>query len=162
MLFLAQLLRRVSSVVGVSAWRIVTTVESTKTIDWSYMLLTIALQSHLELWLGILAANLPMMSTIFTRLISPKLKTWVSSVKSSWISKSSWVSKSATEKSTTSRHTIGSRKMAVRVRRDFSQLSESDSSMISTNKDPMCAETEIQTEVHAQWVARNRSEDSPV
>lgn len=30
------------------------------------MLLTIALQSHLELWLGILAANLPMLSPIVT------------------------------------------------------------------------------------------------
>ncbi|KAF2726515.1 hypothetical protein EJ04DRAFT_398336, partial [Polyplosphaeria fusca] len=59
------------AVVAVSAWRIVTTVESMKTLDWSYVLATVALQSHLELWLGILAANLPMMSPIFKKAFAP-------------------------------------------------------------------------------------------
>lgn len=144
------------SVVGVSAWRIVTTVESTKTLDWSYMLLTIGLQSHLELWLGILAANLPMMSTIFTRLVSPRFKSWVSSMKSSR------VPRTATEGGNSSRHTIGSHIMAVRVRKDFSQLSESDASIISSNKDVLCAEPGVQTEVRAQWRPRDRAGDSRV
>jgi hypothetical protein len=30
---------------------------------WSYLIVTTALQSHLELWLGIMAANLPMMAS---------------------------------------------------------------------------------------------------
>ncbi|KAF1831501.1 hypothetical protein BDW02DRAFT_454480, partial [Decorospora gaudefroyi] len=59
------------AVVGISSWRIVTTVESTKTPDWSYILLTIGLQSHLECWLGILAANLPVMNPVFSRIVGP-------------------------------------------------------------------------------------------
>ena len=47
------------------AWRIYTTYQSSTYADWSYLLTTIALQSHLELWLGIMAANLPMMGQLF-------------------------------------------------------------------------------------------------
>jgi hypothetical protein len=113
-------------------------------MDWSYILLTTALQSHLELWLGILAANLPMMSPIFTRLLSPALSSWVRSMKSSWISKS--FSKGSSSGS--------SAKSTIRVRKDFAQLSENhdgsvDSWAMSTHGDVMWSETEVQTEVHA-------------
>jgi hypothetical protein len=130
--------------VGVSAWRVYTTVESTKTMDWSYILLTTALQSHLELWLGILAANLPMMSPIFTRLLSPALAGWIRSVKSTWASKS-------LSKGTSSGESMES---TIRVRKDFAQLSENhegsvDDWEMSTHGDVMWTETDVQTDVQA-------------
>ncbi|ORY10763.1 hypothetical protein BCR34DRAFT_470403, partial [Clohesyomyces aquaticus] len=54
-------------VVGVMAWRVHTTLLYIRTLDWSYVLGTLALQTHLELWLGILAANLPLMGPLFTK-----------------------------------------------------------------------------------------------
>jgi hypothetical protein len=69
------------------AWRIQATVASTKTTDWSYVFTVTVIQSHLELYLGIIAANLPMMSPLLTRLILPGLKSfaksWSSTFKSS-------------------------------------------------------------------------------
>ena len=53
------------------AWRIYTTYETSINPDWSYMIVTIALQCHLELWLGIIAANLPMMGYLFNKQVSP-------------------------------------------------------------------------------------------
>lgn len=63
-------------------WRIQTTVESTKTQDWSYIYTTTVLQSHLEIWLGIIAANLPMMSPLLTKLVMPSITKLVSSLSS--------------------------------------------------------------------------------
>lgn len=62
------------------AWRIYTTYESTKTTDWSYLIVTTALQSHLELWLGILAANLPMMGHLI-KSWSPIIQSTLSKLK---------------------------------------------------------------------------------
>ncbi|KAF2180459.1 hypothetical protein K469DRAFT_592708 [Zopfia rhizophila CBS 207.26] len=74
-------------VVGIMAWRIQTTVESMKSIEWSYFLVTIALQSFLEVWLGLMAANLPVMAPVFTKVITPAVKrsfkSWSSSDASS-------------------------------------------------------------------------------
>jgi hypothetical protein len=52
------------------AWRLYTTYESSKTTDWSYIIVTTALQSHLELWLGMMAANLPMMGHLLKKGVS--------------------------------------------------------------------------------------------
>jgi hypothetical protein len=58
------------------AWRIQSTVVSTKESDWNYGLYTTALQSHLELWLGIIAANLPTLAPLFARFIKPVVKSY--------------------------------------------------------------------------------------
>jgi hypothetical protein len=68
--------------VGVSAWRIASTVQSTKTVDWSYILIDIALQSHLEIWLGIISANLPMMSPLLTKILMPAVSGFLKSLSS--------------------------------------------------------------------------------
>ena len=53
------------------AWRIYHTWQTSQTTDWSSTIVTTALQSHLELWLGIMAANLPMMGHLFKRAAAP-------------------------------------------------------------------------------------------
>lgn len=76
------------------AWRIYTTYESTKTTDWSYLLVTTALHSHLESWLGILAANLPMMGDLM-KSCSPIIRSTLSKLKSGggYFTDDSWSSK---------------------------------------------------------------------
>lgn len=53
------------------AWRIYHTWQTSQNPDWSVTIVTTALQSHLELWLGIMAANLPMMGHLFKRAAAP-------------------------------------------------------------------------------------------
>ncbi|KAF2199992.1 hypothetical protein GQ43DRAFT_359150, partial [Delitschia confertaspora ATCC 74209] len=60
-------------IVGIMAWRIQTTVEFTKTFEWSQNLVKVALQSHLEVWLVIMAANLPTVAPLFTKVINPAM-----------------------------------------------------------------------------------------
>lgn len=62
--------------------------------------------------------------------------------------KSTWASKSAAKQGSHG-GSAESSKITVRVRKDFAQLSESDISMVSVNRDVMWNETEVQTEVHA-------------
>lgn len=47
------------SVIAIMIWRLVSTATAKKPKDLVYDTYLLALQSHLELWLGILAANLP-------------------------------------------------------------------------------------------------------
>lgn len=111
------------SVVGVSAWRISTIVESTKTLDWSYILLTTALQSHLELWLGIIAANLPMMNPVLTKLGTPvmtRLKSWAS-----------WSFSSSVAFSSKEGLSLASSALPNRARKDFSLIPERNRSVES-------------------------------
>ena len=61
------------------AWRIQSTVQSTKDIDVSYDLYFTTLQSHLELWLGIIGASLPTLAPIASKLIVPAFSKLVSS-----------------------------------------------------------------------------------
>ena len=58
------------------AWRIQSTVASTADPDWNYTLYITALQSHLELWLGIIAANLPTLAPLFNKFIKPAIKSY--------------------------------------------------------------------------------------
>lgn len=51
-------------------WRLIFTVMP-RTADYSYDLAMVALQSHLELWLGLIATNIP--------TIAPLLKNWIPS-----------------------------------------------------------------------------------
>ncbi|KAF7957204.1 hypothetical protein EAE96_002795 [Botrytis aclada] len=71
------------AVVGIGAWRINTTIKSTKSVDWSWFVVPVGLQSHLELWLGIIAANLPQMSPLLTRLLLPAMSSFYKSITSS-------------------------------------------------------------------------------
>jgi hypothetical protein len=110
------------------------------------MLLTIALQSHLEIWLGILAANLPVMSPLFTRWVAPGVSSIVRS----------WVSPLVSRKSSKNRESVEDASseplaMSVQVRREFSQLSDTrsseDISLQRTNKIAIWRESEVQSEV---------------
>ena len=58
------------------AWRIQSTVASTTDPDWNYTLYITALQSHLELWLGIISANLPTLAPLFNKFIKPAVKSY--------------------------------------------------------------------------------------
>ena len=53
------------------AWRIQSTVEATKSSDALYHLYFTTLQSHLEIWLGIIAASLPTLAPIASKVIIP-------------------------------------------------------------------------------------------
>ncbi len=61
-------------------WRIHSTVRATKEKDWNYGLYITALQSLLELWLGIIAANLPTLAPLTSQLIMPKIKSYFNSI----------------------------------------------------------------------------------
>jgi hypothetical protein len=63
-------------------WRIQTTVQSKKEIDWNYGLYITALQSQMELWLGIIAANLPTLAPLSSQLLVPKIKSYFNSTRS--------------------------------------------------------------------------------
>jgi hypothetical protein len=108
------------------------------------MLLTIALQSHLELWLGILAANLPVTNALYSRWIAPGVSSMVRS----------WVSPLVSRMSSKDRETVdstNSEPLGVRVRREFSQLSDTRSSidipLQQTNKVAIWRENEVRSEV---------------
>lgn len=66
------------SVIGVMIWRLITT-SSNEEPDLVYDLYTLALQSHLELWLGIIAANLPVLGPLLSRLKLSKITEYLSS-----------------------------------------------------------------------------------
>ncbi|KAI8935076.1 hypothetical protein NX059_007671 [Plenodomus lindquistii] len=55
-------------VIGIMIWRLVTTAVPKEDPDLVYDTYLLALQSHLELWLGILAANLPSIAPLARRL----------------------------------------------------------------------------------------------
>ena len=67
------------SIVAIMAWRIQSTVARATDLDWNYNLYTTALQSQLELWLGIIAANLPTLAPLISRFIKPALKNYFGS-----------------------------------------------------------------------------------
>jgi hypothetical protein len=73
-------------------WRIYTTVQSKKEIDWNYGLYITALQSQMELWLGIIAANLPTLAPLSSQLLVPKIKSYFNSTRSSSKQRSTQVS----------------------------------------------------------------------
>ena len=61
------------------AWRIQSTVEATKSSDPLYYLYFTSLQSHLEVWLGIIGASLPTLAPIASKLIVPAFSRLISS-----------------------------------------------------------------------------------
>ena len=65
--------------VSIMAWRIQSTVRQQRSSDFIYDYYDIALQSHLEIWLGIIAATLPTLAPIVSRLIAPAFSLLVSS-----------------------------------------------------------------------------------
>jgi hypothetical protein len=84
------------------------------------MLLTVALQSHLELWLGIVAANLPMMNPVMAKIVSPVV-----------ISAKSWASRSfsSSQGFSSKQECLGSSAFSSRVRKKFSHIPEGNRSM---------------------------------
>jgi hypothetical protein len=58
-------------------WRLVDTVIINPTPDFPFDLYILALQSLLEVWLGIIAANLPTLGALFQSIIYPKVKTLI-------------------------------------------------------------------------------------
>ncbi|KAH8700028.1 hypothetical protein GQ44DRAFT_67527 [Phaeosphaeriaceae sp. PMI808] len=66
-LFVAVLIRY--TVIGIMIWRLVTTAVPKKKPDLVYDTYLLALQSHLGLWLGILAANLPTLVPLAKRIL---------------------------------------------------------------------------------------------
>ena len=65
--------------VGIMAWRIQSTVEATKSSDPLYDIYFTTLQSHLEIWLGIIGASLPTLAPIASKLIMPAVYRFISS-----------------------------------------------------------------------------------
>lgn len=61
------------------AWRIQNTVQTTKSSDALYYLYFTALQSHLEIWLGIIGASLPTLAPIASKLVVPAFSRFLSS-----------------------------------------------------------------------------------
>jgi hypothetical protein len=57
-------------------WRIQSTSATVGDLDFNYNLFTVALQAHLELWLGIIAANLPTLAPLLARYVRPQLRTY--------------------------------------------------------------------------------------
>ncbi|TGO61807.1 hypothetical protein BCON_0024g00070 [Botryotinia convoluta] len=115
-LFVTSMFSLELAVVGIGAWRIYTTAESTKSLDWSWFIVTIALQSHLELWLDIIAANLPLMSPLMTRFAFPAVSKFIRSFASSKYSMSRSDSQSELYRP--------SGEMLGKSRRKFSQIGE--------------------------------------
>ncbi|KAF2841055.1 hypothetical protein M501DRAFT_1002156 [Patellaria atrata CBS 101060] len=70
-------------IVAIMVWRIVFTYQTRHDTDFNYNLYYISLQSNLELWLGIMAANLPTLAPLYTRYIMPRVKTYFFSSRSS-------------------------------------------------------------------------------
>ncbi|KAF2458351.1 hypothetical protein BDY21DRAFT_342242 [Lineolata rhizophorae] len=68
-------------IVAIMAWRIQSTVAASNQPDWNIALYTTALQSHLEVWLGIIAANLPTLAPLFSRFIKPTMKSYFNNFK---------------------------------------------------------------------------------
>lgn len=67
-----------NSTVGIMAWRIQITYQSANGSDAQYFLYYIALQSHLELWLGTICASLPTLAPIASNIIFPAVSKFVS------------------------------------------------------------------------------------
>ncbi|KAI0805383.1 hypothetical protein GGR55DRAFT_293080 [Xylaria sp. FL0064] len=54
--------------IGVMKWRVVTTIRPHQSTDWLYGAALRTLQAHLELWLGLIAVNLPAGAPLFARI----------------------------------------------------------------------------------------------
>ena len=61
------------------AWRIQSTVKTSQSSDPEYGIYFTTLQSHLELWLGIIGASLPTLAPIASKMIIPALSRFISS-----------------------------------------------------------------------------------
>ncbi|KAI0597599.1 hypothetical protein F4775DRAFT_593288 [Biscogniauxia sp. FL1348] len=66
-------------VIGILIWRMIDTVSPGHGDDLVYDLYVLALQSHLECWLGILAANIPALGPLLNRLSPSKITTYLKS-----------------------------------------------------------------------------------
>ncbi|KAF2759927.1 hypothetical protein EJ05DRAFT_315243 [Pseudovirgaria hyperparasitica] len=64
------------SIVGVMIWRLVTTALPNPNPDFTYDVYILALQSHLELWLGLLAASLPTLAPLLSRMVPENVKSY--------------------------------------------------------------------------------------
>lgn len=65
-------------------WRLHSTIVPVKPADLVYDTYLLALQSHLELWLGILAASMPTLGPLIGRIpVGPVVKKWLGSFSSS-------------------------------------------------------------------------------
>ncbi|KAI1496233.1 hypothetical protein F5X99DRAFT_401047 [Biscogniauxia marginata] len=64
-------------VIGILIWRMIDTVQPGHGDDLVYDLYTLALQSHLECWLGILAANIPALGPLLNRLSPAKITSYL-------------------------------------------------------------------------------------
>lgn len=115
------------------AWRIYTTYESTKTTDWSYLIVTTALQSHLELWLGILAANLPMMGHL--------IKAWSPIIRSTFRKLKSGGGH-FTDDSWSTQPSSSSWKISRKSKKTFEAMNE-DSATLPLRKTPVTGTTTI-------------------
>jgi hypothetical protein len=63
------------SIVAIMLWRLTTTVQALdKAPDFSYDLYVVAVQSLLELWLGLIATNFPTIAPLFPKLVPPRVK----------------------------------------------------------------------------------------
>lgn len=69
--------------VGIMVWRIVSTAQAGKSPDIAYYLYFTTLQSHLEIWLGMIGATLPTLAPIKSKLIMPAISSLLASYRKS-------------------------------------------------------------------------------
>ncbi|KAJ4416152.1 hypothetical protein N0V82_006912 [Gnomoniopsis sp. IMI 355080] len=67
--------------IGVMFWRIPVTIQSANDGDFTYHLLTIALITMLELWLGIIVACIPTLAPLLNRYVKPAVVDLIKSIK---------------------------------------------------------------------------------
>lgn len=73
-----------SSVIGIMCWRLHSTIVPVEPADLVYDTYLLALQSHLELWLGILAASIPTLGPLIGRIpVGSVIKKYLGSFSSS-------------------------------------------------------------------------------
>ncbi|KAL2058708.1 hypothetical protein ABVK25_001438 [Lepraria finkii] len=65
--------------IGIMAWRIQSTVQAIKSSGVLYHLYFTTIQSHLEIWLGIIGASLPKLAPIASKLVVPAFSRFLSS-----------------------------------------------------------------------------------
>jgi hypothetical protein len=63
-----------SSIIGIMLWRLIVAASPYRNPDFTYTLYVLALQSELEVWLGIIAANVPTLGPLVSGIIYPKMK----------------------------------------------------------------------------------------
>lgn len=72
LMFLPNFAHHDCRIVAIMAWRIHSTViAGTAVVDFTHNLFLTALQCHLEIWLGIIAANLPTLGPLRVRFFRP-------------------------------------------------------------------------------------------